>query len=102
MVARSHRYPANWKEIATTIKNNAGWRCRDCGMQCIKPGDDTLDLTLSQRMAKTLNVHHSNYLPEDNRPENLIPLCSGCHLTYHNRRQSHVTPGQLSLSLFNI
>ncbi len=102
MPSRHNRYPPDWKEIATAIKNNANWRCRKCGMQCIKPGDDTLHLTPSERMARTLTVHHSNYVPEDNRPENLIPLCTGCHLSYHNRGQSHITPGQLSLPLFKV
>jgi hypothetical protein len=51
----------------------------------------------SQRCALTLTVHHRNRIPEDNRPENLIALCTACHLSYHNRRQSNVSPGQLSL-----
>jgi hypothetical protein len=42
-------------------------------------------------------VHHRNRIPEDNRPENLIALCTACHLSYHNRGQSNVSPGQLSL-----
>jgi 5-methylcytosine-specific restriction endonuclease McrA len=44
-----------------------------------------------------LAVHHRNRIPEDNRPENLIALCTACHLSYHNRGQSNVSPGQLSL-----
>jgi predicted HNH restriction endonuclease len=50
-------------------------------------------------MVKTLTVHHANYTPEDNRAENLIPLCTACHLSYHTRKKSNVTPGQLSLFL---
>jgi hypothetical protein len=42
-------------------------------------------------------VHHRNRIPEDNRLENLVALCTACHLSYHNRRQSNVSPGQLSL-----
>jgi hypothetical protein len=41
-------------------------------------------------------VHHHNRMPEDNRPENLIALCTTCHLSYHNRQQSNIPPGQLS------
>ncbi|HEY9693894.1 MAG TPA: hypothetical protein V6D15_16950 [Oculatellaceae cyanobacterium] len=48
-------------------------------------------------MAKTLTVHHANYTPEDNHAENLIPLCTACHLSYHTRKKSSITPGQLSL-----
>ena len=27
-------------------------------------------------------MHHLNHMPEDCRPENLIALCSKCHLQY--------------------
>jgi hypothetical protein len=33
---------------------------------------------------------------KSDRPENLSPLCSGCHLSYHYLEQSNVSPGQLS------
>ncbi|MEM7592393.1 MAG: HNH endonuclease, partial [Cyanobacteria bacterium P01_A01_bin.83] len=45
----------------------------------------------------TLQVHHWNRDPRDNRPENLIALCSACHLEYHRGGKSNVSPGQLSL-----
>ena len=90
-------YPDNWTDIAFSIKEEAGWRCSKCGMQCIRPGDDVSKLTPSQRMARTLQVHHWNRNPTDNRPENLSALCSGCHLSYHYLGQSNVSPGQLSL-----
>lgn len=91
------RYPDNWTQIALAIKEEAQWRCAKCGLQCIKPHEDTSKLTKSERTARTLTVHHSNYLPEDCRPENLRVLCTSCHLSYHNRGQSNVSPGQLSL-----
>jgi hypothetical protein len=91
------RYPANWKEIAFRVKEQAGWRCRKCQQQCLRPGEDTSHLTRSERMARTLTVHHDNRIPEDNRPKNLIPLCTGCHLSFHYLGQSNVSPGQLSL-----
>jgi hypothetical protein len=97
MPSNRQRYPENWNEIAFFIKEQAGWHCHKCKMQCIRPGEDISALTKSERMAKTLVVHHANYTPEDNRPENLIPLCTGCHLSYHIRKKSNVTPGQLSL-----
>ena len=71
-----HRYPAEWKKIAFDVKEKAGWQCQntDCGLQCRKPGEpfDT--------HKRTLTVHHKNHIPEDCRPENLIALCSSCHL----------------------
>lgn len=91
------RYPKHWKEIALAIKEKADWKCAKCLMQCLRPGEDTAGLTKSERTAKTLVVHHHNRIPEDCRPENLIPLCTSCHLSYHNRQQSNVSPGQLFL-----
>jgi hypothetical protein len=61
------------------------------------PAGKKSGLTKSERCSLTLTVHHRNRIPEDNRPENLIALCTACHLSYHNRGQSNVSPGQLSL-----
>ncbi|MCC5653783.1 HNH endonuclease [Nostoc sp. XA013] len=91
------RYPENWSDIALEVKQSVGWRCSKCGLQCIRPGDDTSELSRSLRMALTLTVHHFNFLPEDNRRENLSALCTACHLSFHNRRRGNVSPGQLSL-----
>lgn len=92
-----NRYPDNWGEIAFKIKEKVNWQCSKCGMQCVKPGEDTKGLNRSERMRRTLVVHHANYIPEDNKSDNLIPLCSGCHLGFHTRRKANVPPGQLSL-----
>ena len=97
MTQRSSRYPDNWKEIALMVKEQAQWKCCRCGQQCLTPTDDTRHLTRSERRKLTLDVHHDNRIPEDNRLENLIPLCSSCHLHYHYLGQSNVSPGQLSL-----
>ena len=74
MPMEKERYPDNWKEIATAVKENADWKCQQCGMQCRRPGEpfDT--------HRRTLTVHHINHMPEDCRPENLIALCATCHL----------------------
>ena len=68
------RYPLNWSDIAVDIKQSVGWRCSKCGLQCIRPGDDTSELSRSLRTALTLTVHHFNFLPEDNRRENFCLL----------------------------
>lgn len=91
------RYPKNWKEIAFNIKVKADWKCQKCGTQCLRPTDDKSKLSKSERSKLTLTVHHFNYQPEDNREENLIAVCSGCHLSYHTRRKSNIVIGQLSL-----
>jgi hypothetical protein len=89
------RYPKNWAEIAWAVKEKADWKCAKCRMQCLRPGDNTSHLSKSERTAKTLVVHHFNRIPEDCRFANLTALCTNCHLSYHNRRQSNVSPGQL-------
>ena len=91
------RYPKDWKAIADSIKSNAGWRCAKCGLQCIKPGEDVSKLTLKEKRARTLQVHHADFTPENNDPANLIPLCTACHLSYHQGGRGNVSPGQLSL-----
>lgn len=97
MAKQKERYPKNWKQIAFQVKEQANWQCRRCGQQCLKPGQDSSHLSFSERRKLTLEVHHDNRIPEDNRPENLVPLCSGCHLHYHYLGQANVAPGQLSL-----
>ncbi len=68
------RYPSDWKKIALSVKEAANWTCQGCGMRCRRPGEpfDT--------HKRTLTVHHINHVPEDCRTENLIALCSACHL----------------------
>jgi 5-methylcytosine-specific restriction endonuclease McrA len=52
------------------IRERDGYACRVCG----------------SARDKTLSVHHINYDKKDNRPENLITLCSVCHMkTNFNR-----------------
>ena len=92
-----NRYPDNWQEIATGVKERADWKCQCCGLQCLRPDEDASKLTLSERSIRKLAVHHHNRQPEDNRPENLIALCSACHLDRHKFRHGSVPVGQLSL-----
>jgi len=90
------RYPDNWREIALLVKESALWRCAKCNQQCLPSGTKN-GLTKSEHLEVTLTVHHRNRIPEDNRLENLVALCTACHLSYHNCRESTVSPGQLSL-----
>ncbi|MDF5730875.1 MAG: HNH endonuclease [Rhizonema sp. PD38] len=93
------RYPENWKELATAMKSAVGWRCQKCNRLCLQPGTVAPDWTKSQRRAHTLQVHHWNCDPSDNRWENLVCLCSSCHLNYHQFGRGNISPGQLSLEL---
>ncbi len=91
------RYPKNWKELAHSVKEAANWRCQRCNLLCYKTGEKPEGVTRSERAIRTLNVHHRNHNPEDNRLENLIAVCTTCHLAMHTRRNGSTSPGQLSL-----
>ncbi|WGV28875.1 HNH endonuclease [Halotia branconii CENA392] len=88
-------YPENWKQLATSIKESSNWRCSKCGRPGLRPGEKNPDLTKPR--AYTLQVHHWNRDPSDNRVNNLVCLCPRCHLSYHQFRRGNVSPGQLSL-----
>lgn len=75
------KYPENWSEIATEVKDTAGWKCQVCGVQCRKPGD----VFLTHRL--TLTVAHINHVESDCRPENLVAACAPCHLKYDAERK---------------
>jgi predicted HNH restriction endonuclease len=96
------RYPDNWQEIALKLKQQAHWKCQKCGMDCLKPNENTKGLSKSERSKRTLTVHHQNYLPEDNRTENLICLCTSCHLSYHTRKRGSISVNQLSIDLYDM
>ena len=97
MPINRQRYADNWSTIALSVKEAALWRCRHCGKQCLRPGEKPSNLTRSEWTMATLSVHHANFIPEDNRPENLIPLCTPCHIALHGGRNGNISLGQLSL-----
>jgi predicted HNH restriction endonuclease len=92
-------YPKNWKQIADLIKQQSGYCCQKCQLQCLTPGQSYHHLSRKIRSRYTIQVHHRDRQPANNQPDNLIAVCSGCHLFYHRGRQGNITPGQLSLNL---
>lgn len=70
MPMERHRYPDNWDEIATQVKEEAGWKCEECGKQCRRLGEpfDT--------HRRTLTVHHRDHTPENCERSNLVALCA--------------------------
>ena len=52
------------------VLDEAGWRCAKCGR------------------AGPLELHHVTAVEDGgtDHPDNLIPLCAGCHLAAHNRK----------------
>lgn len=79
---RDEHLPQNWDEIATDIKNQAGWRCEHCG----HPHDIAAGYTLT--------VHHLDMNPANCNYENLVALCQRCHLSI----QAKFVPGQMVMA----
>lgn len=93
---KDNRYAADWSAIATTKKQSVDWVCERCGVQCLKPGEGK-GLSSSERYRLRMAVHHCDYDPGNNVPENLRALCSTCHLYFHQRRRGNIVIGQMSL-----
>lgn len=112
MPMRREAYPDDWPAIARRVKDAADWCCRDCGMQCRRPGEafDT--------HRRTMSVHHVGAPKDDGSPGdphdkldvrdcNLLALCAKCHLARdlpihvkhaaETRRAKRVAAGQLEL-----
>jgi len=65
-------YPPNWPELATAVKEAAGWRCERC-QHIHEPAT-----------GHTLTVAHLDPEHGDQR-WNLAALCQRCHLKYEHR-----------------
>ncbi len=77
-------YPADWPEIALREKIRAQWMCENCGADCWQP--------ISQK--NVLTVHHLDHDPSNCDPDNLIALCTVCHLradAQHHARNAAIT-----------
>ena len=75
---KRERYLADWKKIARKIKVKSGWRCAIC-----KASFAETQLTFPQLQIKKrnwLSVHHIDENPHNNEDQNLITLCTLCHL----------------------
>lgn len=90
-----HRYPPGWPAISLAAKEAAGWRCA-CKGQCGRGTHDGRCPNVHGQPAYgtgsrvVLTTAHLNHTPEDCRPENLVPMCQGCHLHYdrHHHRET--------------
>lgn len=60
-------YPDNWTLISRATIEDRGGFCSTCKRT---PRDHGIVLT----------VHHIDYNPANNKPNNLVVLCQGCHL----------------------
>ncbi len=65
-----NEYSKNWSEISRRVRENANWKCKNCGRTF-------------KNDPKNLHVHHVNRMRSDNREENLDVLCKWCHMEVH-------------------
>lgn len=66
-------YPENWNEIATAVKEQAGWRCLRCGHEH------------DPAAGYTLTVHHLDLNKSNCAWWNLAALCQRCHLRVQSK-----------------
>jgi hypothetical protein len=97
-MALTSDYPDDWPQIATAVKQAAGYRCDRCGLKCLPPARSYRHLDRSLRRRLSAQVHHIDRNPAHNDKANLVCVCAGCHLRLH-RHYPKPTPGQLSLKL---
>ena len=84
---KKERYPDNWDDIAKNIKQKSGWRCAIC-----KESFAETQLTFPQLNTKKrnwLSVHHIDENPNNNEEQNLIALCTRCHLKVEHEARLH-------------
>lgn len=72
-----HRYPPDWKERATAVKEAAGWKCEACENPHGPP-------------PYVLTVDHIHHDPE-NEDAVLVALCQRCHLRRQGMRPRPMT-----------
>lgn len=79
--ANKGRYPANWRTLATGLKEGTGWRCEgspaypDCRAEHGAPHPVTQSTVV-------LTIGHLDHTPENVARSNLRVWCQRCHLTY--------------------
>ncbi len=66
-------YTADWKAVATAVKNEAGWCC----VRCKHPHH--------YASWHVLTVHHLDGDKGNNAWWNVLPLCQRCHLSIQGR-----------------
>lgn len=78
-------YSEFWKDVAGVIKINQSYVCAGCGVDCERTNKNGLQMS----------VHHVDGNVENNERDNLIGLCSRCHL----REQGLLMRGRSKLLL---
>lgn len=101
-------YPKNWEEIARKVKEEAQWKCEECGRECRRQGEslnefidrvvapvhckesyDLLHEITDKPTRFVLTTAHINHIPSDCSRSNLIALCSVCHCRMDLKAMAH-------------
>lgn len=80
------RYPADWKEVSTRIKERAGYQC-ECAGECgLHPGKRCEERHGEDAKYANgtivLTTAHLDHTPENCDDSNLKAMCQRCHLRY--------------------
>lgn len=75
---QEERYPHNWEELALECKDNANWRCEQCG---VANGTPRIGIKRGNPYVVRLTAAHLDHDPENPNPR-LMALCEVCHLRY--------------------
>ena len=92
-------YPKNWEEIARNIKERDSWTCQNC---LLPFGQGNTKLTINGKFL-VLIVHHKDRDTMNSDGDNLVTLCSSCHLKAEGpliRRELFAKKHKDQLSLF--
>ena len=81
------RYHPDWPVMSRLVRQEFGNRCARCKLS----GDED---------AIALQVHHIDENPGNNALENLIPLCSRCHLQIEKEARQHAPYQHQQTELF--
>jgi len=111
------RYPEDWEEISTAIRERSGGCCEcsgECGLHRIHPGPRRCEERNGEKAKWArgkiiLTVAHLDHDTTNNDPANLKAMCQRCHLRYDHkhhmqnaaitRRRQKVEAGQSEMEL---
>lgn len=92
MWTRRELYPPNWKQLATVVKEQAGYRCERCR---IRQGATRKSKRTGQPYCVYLHAAHVRLHDTRNPAPLLKCLCPTCHGKYDHRLR--VREGRISL-----
>ena len=85
-----HRYHPEWDTVSRYVRELFDFFCARCDKDCRN----------SKNADSVLQVHHIDENPGNNELENLIPLCSSCHLKIEKEARLHAPYNAIQLELF--